>query len=201
MGEGFTLSEAVSAVLGAVGITIPGLGAPGTGGRGFYTSPHAPTPLTPEEKQQYNQKLERFEEQKLPQYIQPKLKNMVPEHVAQLNIEDLIDVPREVVAVAVPTPPPTPTFLGVPLGVVYGVDAQGLAVALGVQGPFGFSPANPAFGWTDTFNLTARSDDAPVGVGAVPGAPGQGGTSATSDPTDSAPPGPGSPTSPDGSNW
>jgi hypothetical protein len=112
--------------------------------------------------------------------------------------EDVIDVPPQQ-----PTPvAPVPTFLGVPLGVVFGVNAQNMAVAVGIQTDIGFSPNNPSFGWTDTFTITANDpNSAPTGVGAVPGAPGQGGTSATSDPTDSGPAGPGSPSSPDGSNW
>ena len=111
--------------------------------------------------------------------------------------DDEIDVPATSAE-----PVATPTFLGVPLGIVYGVNVQGLATVVGLQTEIGFAPANPAFGWIDTFTLTQNDpNSAPTCVGAVPGAPGQGGTSATSDPTDSSPPGPGSPGSADGTAW
>ena len=170
MGQGFTLSESISNALGQIGITVPGLGVPGSGGRGTFTSPRAPAPLTPTEQQEYNQKY--FELQLKPFHLQPEKldQRLVPINLARLNAdlvdeEDVIDVPT-------------------PVAALFGFNPATTASPFGTTSFFGFTFDNnepstsPVFGWIDPSNITAgHPGDAPPG-GAVPGAPGQEGTSA-----------------------
>ena len=77
-----------------------------------------------------------------PHNLPPNDRNRVPGLVGpQASVATMSDAVEDVVDV--------PTFLGVPIGPV-----MFNGVRIGVQGTFGFSPASPAFGWTDPTQIT-----------------------------------------------
>jgi len=153
-----TLSNTVNSIFGT---TIPGtvgrFGDTGQGPRGTFTAPRTPTPLTPVEKDQYFQK---YELQKELQH--PKLDNrMVPINVARVSgdfddVDFTVDDP--------PPPPPPPAPVTNPFGFTLGTVTNAQGVSFGQQGPFGFTPDHPVFGWTDTSQFGINDPNStPVG--------------------------------------